>query len=180
MTVLETERLVLRSPEPGDAKELAMALNDFEIAKNLAVVPYPYAVNDAYAFIGRVADGLTKGTDHVFVIRQKGDGTLAGCCGLHLKDGAYELGYWIAKPCWRHGFAGEAAFRLVAFAFDDLGADRLTAGWYHDNGVSGRVLAKLGFKAVRVEKQLCAARGHDVLCNRTMLTREDFGRRKAA
>lgn len=180
MTQLESERLFLNSLQSADAKELAAALNDFDISKNLAVVPYPYGENDAYAFIGRVAEGTAKGEDHVFVIRHKRDGALVGCCGLHLRNGAYELGYWIAKPFWRQGFASEAAYRLVSFAFDDLGAEELTAGWYHDNGISGRVLAKLGFKALKVEKQLSKARGHNVLCNRCMLTRADFGRKKAA
>lgn len=180
MTQLESERLVLKTIEPGDAQELAAALNDFDISKHLATVPHPYSVNDAYAFIGRIAEEQQKGEGHVFVIRRKADRALVGCCGLHLKNGAFELGYWIAKPLWRQGFASEAAYRLVTFAFDDLGAETVTAGWYHDNGISGRILAGLGFKAVRVEKQHSAARGANVLCNRTMLTRTEFGRKKAA
>jgi RimJ/RimL family protein N-acetyltransferase len=180
MTRLETERLILRTPELGDAPALAAALNDFDISKNLAMVPYPYKEDDAYAFIAKSAQGLTTGEAHCFVIRRKADNTLVGCCGLHLKDGRYELGYWIAKPFWRQGYASEAGHRLVGFAFLDLKAELLTAGWYHDNGISGRVLAKLGFKAVRVEKQDCRARGQAVLCNRTLLTREEFGRKKAA
>jgi [ribosomal protein S5]-alanine N-acetyltransferase len=144
------------------------------------MVPYPYKEEDAYAFIAKAVQGLTTGEAHCFVICRKADTALVGCCGLHLKDGSYELGYWIAKPFWRQGYATEAGHRLVGFGFYDLRADLLTAGWYHDNGISGLVLSKLGFKAVRVEKQRCTARGQDVLCNRTMLTREEFGRKKAA
>lgn len=180
MPRLETERLILQAPEAGDASTLAEALNDFDISKNLASVPYPYTVNDAYAFVAKMADSLAKGDGYCFVIRRKTDDVLIGCCGLHLKDGNYELGYWIAKPFWRQGYATEAGHRVVGFAFLDLKAEQLTAGWYHDNGISGRVLAKLGFRAVRVEKQDCRARGQAVLCNRMMLTREEFGRKKAA
>lgn len=180
MTLLETDRLVLRSPELGDAKQIAAALNDFDISKNLAVVPYPYREDDAYAFIGRAAEGLAKGEMHVFVLRRKGAGDLIGCCGLHLENGLHTLGYWIAKPAWRQGFGGEAALRVAQFGFEDLGAEVLAAGWYHDNPFSGRILARLGFAAVRVEKQFSAARGHDVLCNRCLLTRVEFGRKKAA
>jgi [ribosomal protein S5]-alanine N-acetyltransferase len=178
MARLETGRLILRSPELGDAAAIAAALNDFDISKNLAVVPFPYTENDAYAFIARAADALGKGEAWCFVIRRKTDNALIGACGLHLKEGGYELGYWIAKPHWRQGYATEAAHELAAFAFHDLKAENLRAGWYHDNGISGRILAGLGFKAEGVVKQDCLARGHAVLCNRTMLTRADFGRKK--
>ncbi len=180
MAHLETQRLILRTPELGDAQALAEALNDFDISKNLAVVPHPYTEADAYAFIAQAVQGLAKGEAYCFVIRHRKDNALIGCCGLHLKDGGYELGYWIAKPYWRQGYATEAGHRLVGFAFQDLKAEQLTAGWYHDNGISGRVLSKLGFRAVKVEKQECRARRQVVLCNRTMLTREEFGRKKAA
>lgn len=180
MTSLETERLVLRSPQPSDAREIAAALNDFEISKNLALVPFPYTLEDANAYVARAAEDLMAGRTYRFLVRRKRDGILVGGSGLHLKNGCLDLGYWIARPHWRQGYASETAERLVEYAFDELEASEIMAGWYHDNGISGRVLAKLGFSAVRVEKQYCAARGHEVLANRCMLTREEFGRRKAA
>lgn len=180
MTRMETERLVLRHPELIDVPALAEALNDYEISQYLASVPHPYTADDARIFVSKVTEGLSTGESYCFVIRRMTDDALVGCCGLHLKDGAYELGYWIAKPHWRQGYATEAAWRLLSFAFCDLGVDLVTAGWFHDNWRSEHVLTKLGFKPVRVEKLDCLARGHAVLCNRTMLTRERFGRKKAA
>jgi [ribosomal protein S5]-alanine N-acetyltransferase len=177
---LESFRLLLRPPEPRDALDIAAALNDFEVSKNLAVVPYPYGEDDARAFIARAVEGLAKGEAYCFVIRRKTDDALVGCCGLHLKEGRYEIGYWLAKAYWKQGFATEAARKVVAFAFKDLKAEEVWAGWYHDNGASGRVLGKLGFKADGVVKQDCLARGEAVLCNRTLLTRAEFGRKKAA
>lgn len=174
MMRLESERLILRTPVFQDAPALADALSDFDISKNLATVPCPYTQNDARIYVAKAVEELANGQSHRFVIRRKTDDGLVGCCGLHLKGGTYSLGYWIAKPLWRQGYASEAAARLVDYAFDDLDVAELAAGWYHDNGVSGLILAKLGFKAVGVEKQHCTARGYDVLCNRTMLTREDY------
>ena len=40
--VLETERLVLRAPRPGDAKAVAALTNDRRIAENTARIPHPY------------------------------------------------------------------------------------------------------------------------------------------
>ncbi len=174
MSILHTERLVLRAPEAGDVREIALALNDLDVTKNLAMVPHPYTERDACEYVARSVEDWANGTTLRFVLRRKSDTALAGCCGLKLRDGGYDIGYWIAKPLWRQGYGSEAAERVIAFAFDELGAQRLTAGWYHDNGVSGLILAKLGFKAMYVEKQHSMARGHDVLCNRCMLAREDF------
>ncbi len=69
-----------------------------------------------------------------------------GCCGLHLREsGLFELGYWLGRPFWGHGYATEAARKLAGFAFSRLKATQLTAGYFHDNPASGRVLEKVGF-----------------------------------
>jgi len=39
---LETERLILRYFEKRDIENICKNINDIEISKNLAVVPYPY------------------------------------------------------------------------------------------------------------------------------------------
>lgn len=179
MTRLETSRLVLEEPQEKDIDALAAGLSEYDVAKNLAKPPYPYGEADARDFVGRVTEARARGEAYVFVLRRKADGSLIGCCGLNLANGRYQLGYWIAKPFWKEGFASEAAARLLHFAFDDLKANEVWAGWYHDNLASGRVLGKLGFQASHVEKQFSKARGEEVLCNRTRLTLADFERKKA-
>jgi RimJ/RimL family protein N-acetyltransferase len=176
MNVLETERLVLRAPEFSDVRELAVTLNDFDISKNLSSPPYPYTEADAEAYVTRAAQGRADASSFRFAVRRKADSAFIGCCGLHKKEGAYNIGYWVARPFWRQGYASEAARRVIAFAFDDLGVDGLLADWHHDNGISGQILAKLGFKAAGVHKEHSTARGHEVLCNLCQLTREDYRR----
>ena len=178
MSSLETERLLLRPPGPEDAAFFTACLSDYDIAKNLSSVPYPYTEDDAKAFIERVATARAMGEGWCFTVVAKAASTPVGACGLHLKDGLYELGYWIAKPYWGRGFATEAARRVLAFGFGTVRAERVEAGWFHDNAASGRVLAKLGFVASHVAPWPSRARGEDVLCNRAMLTREHFGRKR--
>ncbi|MEI9930882.1 MAG: GNAT family N-acetyltransferase [Rhizomicrobium sp.] len=146
---LESERLLLREPEALDVPAIAALMNDWDVVKNLASAPFPYLEEHASAFIGRQDDGRAKGTDFVFAITRKNDGTLMGKCGLHLKDDGFELGYWIGKPYWKQGYATEAAAEVLAFGFRNLRADAIWAGWFHDNPASGRVLEKLGFRAQR-------------------------------
>ena len=180
MSSLETERLLLRPPEPGDAAFFAESLADYDLTKNTSSMPHPYTAEDAMAFIDKVTKARALGEGWCFTILSKATGTPVGCCGLHLKDGRYELGYWIAKPYWNRGFATEAAKRVLAFAFGTVRAEAVEAGWFHDNAASGRVLGKLGFVASHVEPWPCRARGENVLCNRAVLTRSHFGRKKAA
>lgn len=180
MPQLESPRLLLREPLPGDAPALAEGLNDFDVSRFLATAPYPYGEDDARAFLAKVETLRATGEAYEFAILRKEDRKLIGLCGVHLKAGHYEIGYWIAKPFWGQGYASEAVRKLLAFAFHDLKATEVWAGWYHDNLASGQVLRKLGFEAVGVEKRHSVARGEDVLCNRTQLTREHFGRKKAA
>ncbi|MFL5240273.1 MAG: GNAT family N-acetyltransferase [Rhizomicrobium sp.] len=181
MKELETERLLLRPPERSDIPVLVPLIGDWDVAKNMGRVPYPYAEEDAYAFFDQAHRKRPAGTDFAFAIVQKSDAAYAGGCGVHLREnGEFEFGYWIGKPYWRNGYATEAARRLVQFAFDDLKIGTLTAAWHFDNPGSGHVLEKLGCVRTGTEERECRSRGHTVLCNNVRLTREQFEMKQAA
>ena len=169
-----TKRLLLRPPQSSDIADLVALIGDFDVAKNLARVPHPYSEEDAKSFIARTVEQRATGTELAFAITRKSDNAYIGGCGLHLKDGLFEFGYWLGKPFWGRGFATEAARRLVAYGFGNLKADRLVAGWYHDNPASGHVLEKLGCKPAGAEERDCLARGHAVYCHLVTLDRADF------
>jgi len=171
---LETERLLLRPPEPRDVAAIVTWIGDWDVAKNLSKCPHPYHEEDAQAFIARAAEGRARGSDFAFAITRKSDGLYMGQIGLHLKDGRFELGYWLGKPFWKSGYASEAAHRIAAFAFKSLRAESIWAGWFQDNPASGHVLEKLGCKPDGAALRECLARGHDVPCNLVTLSRADF------
>ena len=50
---IESKRLILRNWEDGDVEDIVEGLNNIEVAKWLASVPYPYNENDARNFIER-------------------------------------------------------------------------------------------------------------------------------
>ena len=123
------------------------------------------------------AHGWRNGTDFVFAILCKTPPAYLGICGVHPQRN-WECGYWLGKPFWGQGYATEAAGRLVAHAFEDLGADCLSACWYCDNPASGRVLEKLGFRPSGQEKRACLARGCWALGNLVTLDRATYMTRK--
>ena len=172
MCILESERLILRPARPSDVSAMTVWLGDYDVAKMLARVPYPYSEGDAENFVAEP-------DPYRFAIQRKQDGLFLGMIALH-PDQDYEFGYWLGKPFWGRGFATEAAHRLVTYAFVELGRATVHAGWFVDNPASGHVLAKLGARHNGSRMRDCRARGRKVLCHEMLLTRADFLRKQAA
>jgi [ribosomal protein S5]-alanine N-acetyltransferase len=173
---LDTKRFLLRPPDEADIPRLLPLIGDFEVARNLARIPHPYARSDAEEFVKMAARQRASGFGYHFAITLNGDGMFVGGIGLTRRDGAFELGCWLGKSFWTRGYATEAARALVDFAFDRLNAARLVAGWFHDNPASGRMLTKLGFLSSGAEQLDCLARRHAVYCHVVMLERSIWAR----
>ena len=52
---LRTKRLRLRTPVAGDVAAVAHALGDYEVARYLTPLPFPYSEADAAGWIARIA-----------------------------------------------------------------------------------------------------------------------------
>jgi RimJ/RimL family protein N-acetyltransferase len=156
-----TPRLLLRPGFPEDAPALAMAIADEAIVRNLAVVPWPYGLRDAEAFLASPRDPVLPSL--LVFQRTNGAPQLIGSCGLHRRaSGAVEMGYWIARAFWRRGFATEACEALIGIA-RALGLSQLEASHFIDNPASARVLDKLGFESTGlIAPRMSCARGAEV------------------
>jgi RimJ/RimL family protein N-acetyltransferase len=156
-----TERLLLRPGWAEDAPALARAIGDEMIVRNLAVVPWPYSLRDAEAFLAAPRDPVLPSM--LIFERTEGEPVLVGSCGLGRRpSGNVELGYWISRPFWGQGFATEAGLALVEMA-RALGIGRLEASHFLDNPASGRVLEKLGFQSTgMIAPRLSCARGTEI------------------
>jgi RimJ/RimL family protein N-acetyltransferase len=156
-----TPRLLLRPGFPEDAPALASAIADEAIVRHLAVVPWPYTMRDAEAYLASPRDPVLPS----FLIFERTDGApgLVGSCGLGRRpSGAVELGYWIARPHWGRGIATEAGGALIDIA-RTLGLAQLEASHFIDNPASARVLDKLGFESTGIiAPRMNCARGEEV------------------
>jgi RimJ/RimL family protein N-acetyltransferase len=177
--ILQTRRLILRPPRARDIGRFLPLIRDFDIAKNLSGVPHPYTEDDACDFMIKASVGWMTETGFAFSVRRKTDEEFIGICGVRPAAG-WELGYWVGKPYWGRGYATEMAARMLAFGFDEKGAERITAAWFHDNGASGRVLEKVGFRPAGLETRSCLARGYDVPAYAVALDRHAYRARKNA
>jgi len=172
---LETRRLYLRQPEAADAHGVQTLIANWNIAKWLSRLPWPYPEGAAAEWIERMYRESAMGRGYafgVFVKNRPFDG-IVGVVGLHLReeDGDWELGYWLGEPYWGHGYMSEAAPAVVAHAFEELGIDVLTAGHFVGNEGSARVLLRAGFEYTGEGRRWCEARGFEVDCPEMELSR---------
>jgi ribosomal-protein-alanine N-acetyltransferase len=176
-----TRRLILRAPMFSDMLAFVAILNDYDVAKNLQMVPHPFTDSLFRESLARRDQERRDGTVYSFAVTRAMDGNVIGMCSTERgENGTWEFGYWYGKTYWGQGYATEAARPVMRLAFDDMQAERLTAGWFDDNPASGAVLHKLGFTITGVARVRCLARGCEVLSNRVELTRDEFARKKTA
>jgi 8-oxo-dGTP diphosphatase len=160
---LATERLILRPLIPEDAEALHRLVNDWEVTRNLVVVPFPYPRELADGWILSTRHELTKGTAyHLAITGREGEHeVLVGAVGLHVdaKERCGRLGYWVGRRFWGHGVATEAGGRLARWALANLNLDRLEARVATDNPASAAVLRRIGFRETGETTDYFVARG---------------------
>jgi len=145
---IETERLILRPFAMSDAAEVMGLAGDRAIADTTINIPHPYEVGMAEEWISRHQDAFDRDQGVAFAITRKPDGALVGAISLMemAKGHQAELGYWIGRPWWNHGYCTEAGRALLEFAFRQFGLIRVHATHFARNQASGRVMRKLGMR----------------------------------
>jgi RimJ/RimL family protein N-acetyltransferase len=143
--VLETERLFLRAPKLDDAKIIARLANNRKIAEMTTLIPHPYGIDDARAWIESLSE---EGQGWTFAITAKAEGgALIGACGYGRRhEDEPEIGYWISEPYWGRGYATEAVRAVIDHLFSVTDLDALDAGCRVTNLASRRVIEKCGFQ----------------------------------
>jgi 8-oxo-dGTP diphosphatase len=180
---LRTERLTIRPLRAEDAADLHRLVNDWEVAKTLARVPFPYPRELADEWIASTRTELAEGRAwHLAITGLEQAGTpeerevLVGCVGLTM-DAAKreaELGYWVGRRFWGHGVAPEAAGRIARWALANLDIDRLVASALVENGRSGAVLTRIGFRDAGAGERDFLSRGGAMPVRLFEMTRADL------
>jgi 8-oxo-dGTP diphosphatase len=144
---LLTPRLLLRPFAPEDAEALHRLINDFEVCRNLAGVPFPYPRALADDWIAASRRALAGGTAlHLAITAREGEGGLLGGIGLHLDPSRGRIGYWVARRFWGRGIAREALARVLEWAFATHPLEGVEAVVAADNAASIALLHRLGFR----------------------------------
>ena len=158
---LRTPRLTLRPLTFDDCDAIAAGVGNYDVSRWLAVVPYPYSVNDARAFLDRVLQhknpfwGICDATGLIGIIS--------------LDD---ELAYWLARSAWGKGYGFEAAHTVVSHWFSDARNEELRSGYFDGNDRSGALLRALGFQLVERIERFARSFNQNVVSNQMVLTRQ--------
>jgi len=175
---LKTDRLTLRPLVAADAEAMHRLINDWEVTRNLAVVPFPYPRELADDWIASTARDLTDGIAWSLAITGH-DGPqehLLGVVSLRLdgKPRTATLGYWVGRRYWGHGVASEAAGRMVRWGIANLELDRILANVATDNLASAAVLRRIGFRQTGEGRAYSVARAGERPVWKFEATRDDI------
>ena len=164
---IETPRLILRCPGPGDGA----ALNEAECETLVELLPWmPWAQSartpadsEIYCRRSRAKFLLREDLPMLIFERQRvaggagdAEGLLLGSTGLHRMDWQvrrFEIGYWRRAGHQGRGIITEAVLALTQMAFDQLGARRVEIRMDDANTASRRVAERAGFSFEGVLRQ---------------------------
>ena len=143
---LETARLILRRVSLDDADLMLAVWNDPDFVRNVGDRGIR-SIEDARAAMK--AGALKLYADYgygPYAMVLKEDGARIGICGLFKRDNLEhpDIGFAVLPDHCGAGFAGEAAFAVLAHARDDLQLSELAAIVSPGNAPSVGLIEKLG------------------------------------
>jgi RimJ/RimL family protein N-acetyltransferase len=149
-TSLETERLMLRMPQPGDGKVVNEAIQTSidELRPWLGfarVTPTPEEteINTREAHIK-----FLKRESLRFLVFLKETNEFVGSTGfhnIHWDVPKLEIGYWMATGHSGHGYMTEAVQKLTQYAHQSLGCRRVEIQCDRENARSRAIPERLGY-----------------------------------
>jgi RimJ/RimL family protein N-acetyltransferase len=153
---LETERLVLRPPQPDDAAAFYPHWQDAEAVRYVGGVKTPEQTEEMVERMIRHWDWYELGE---FTVERREDGEVLGRVGFQLWDPRdwtngkrarlegdveTELGWKLGHEHWGRGYATEAAAACRDWALGQLGLTRIISLIALENIASVRVAEKIG------------------------------------
>ena len=148
MTILETERLLIRQLSTEDAGFILELLNEPSFIRNIGDrgVRTIEGAN-AYILNGPVASYAKNGFG-LYLVKLKETDESIGMCGLIKRDTLedVDIGYAFLPRFWSKGYAFESARAVKEYAKNTIGLNRIVAIVDPENGGSIRVLEKIGLQ----------------------------------
>ena len=132
--IIETERLILRQWNMNDIADMVEGLNNINVTKWLAGVPYPYTEKDAEEFIKKTIENNL----YNFAIVLKSEKKVIGgtqLINISFSNGTAGGGIWINENYQGYGYGTEAFGARIKYAFEVLELRRLENGYFKEKKV---------------------------------------------
>ena len=147
MTILETDRLILRDYEETDLDEMHRLWSDKKTMYYLDDI-YCETIEDT---IGYLNTGLENSDGHYFCICEKPDDSFIGSIGYTIVvttplGKIVHMGAMLLPEYHGKGYVTEAAKKVIGFAFTRDNCIRINTGCHKENEASRKVLERSGFR----------------------------------
>ncbi len=146
--IAETDRLILRTIEEGDAARQDRLLNTPAVMARLGGVKELHEIEAKHA--KAMAMYAREGFSFLFMV-EKASGEMVGHCGIKRVDnplapnvGDHEIGWLVREDRWRRGYAEEAMRAILDWAFTRIQAPHVVALTSEANAGSWKLMQKLG------------------------------------
>ena len=153
MTMLETDRLILRDLQESDLPALIALNQDPEV---MQYFPKPYSQAESLRLYQGIQDEVKAYGYSLWAVEEKSSQEFIGLVGLHHSDlrifagkEAVEIGWRLRKEFWNRGYATEAAQACLDFAFQQAGLSEVYSFTSLLNIPSQKVMQKLGMEFVK-------------------------------
>lgn len=175
---LQVDSYILRLIQKEDATSIHKHINDWNVARMLSNVPFPYSSDLLNQWIESIIEQMQAGQAYHFSIIDTSIETqpIIGCIGLTLDTTQQnaKIGYWIGQPYWGHNIATKVVQRLSNWALANLNINYLHATAADDNLASIAVLKKCNFQPFGQGKEKFLARATEQPVSYFLLQREDI------
>ena len=153
MTMLETDRLILRDLQESDLPALIVLNQDSEV---MQYFPKPYSQAESLRLYQGIQDEVKAYGYSLLAVEEKSSQEFIGLVGLHHSDlrifagkEAVEIGWRLRKEFWNRGYATEAAQACLDFAFQQAGLSEVYSFTSLLNQLSQKVMQKLSMEFVK-------------------------------
>lgn len=158
--VLHTARTTLRPHRIADA-EAWYRLHADPDTRRFLEWPERDLAAARWHLLGRTRRTRLWQTDDFLALAIEVEGRLAGDVSLHLRSvraagRTVEIGWVLAREYTGRGLATEAVRAMLDFAFDEVGANFVTAEIHHENRASIALAERLGFALAAREERIAS------------------------
>lgn len=136
---------ILRKLKLSDAKDIASYCNDRKFSKYTRMVPYPYKLNHAVAFIKDSQKKWKSGERYTYGIQYQG--RIIGAIGVMMRSPRVaELGYSLSRKYWGKGIITRLVKTVINVSFKELKLHKIFARCNPENKGSEKVMKNVGMK----------------------------------
>ncbi|WP_181350748.1 GNAT family N-acetyltransferase [Thalassobacillus sp. CUG 92003] len=146
----ETERLLIRAPQPGDGPAVyeSIQASQDDLKPWLPFAQHDQSEDDVEINVRQAYIKFLNREDLRLLVFLKETGQLVASSGLHRIDWdvpKFEIGYWVDSRFSGKGYITEAVDGITSFAFEELQANRIEIRCDAKNAKSRAVPERLNF-----------------------------------